>query len=87
VNLLLRIAPPYWRACSQVSTGPKTARQVTALGALKYAGCIEAPDGFSTDEIIIGGAGVYAGIVMVTSLGKLLLKALADVCPDPEVGQ
>jgi hypothetical protein len=30
VNLLLRIAPPYWRACSQVSTGPKTARQVSS---------------------------------------------------------
>jgi hypothetical protein len=28
VNLLFRIAPPARRACSQVSAGPKTARQV-----------------------------------------------------------
>src|SRR3954468_22019540 len=33
VNLLLRIAPPGWRACSQVSTGPKTARQVRLISA------------------------------------------------------
>jgi hypothetical protein len=54
-----------------------------AFATLQSAGCIEVPGGMSADdEPIIEGAGVYSGLVQVTPLGKLLLKALRDVCPE-----
>jgi hypothetical protein len=53
-----------------------------AFATLQSAGCIEVPGGYSTDEIIINGAGVHSAMVEVTPLGRLLLEALGDVCTE-----
>jgi hypothetical protein len=51
----------------------------TAFAALVAAGCIETPDGFSSDDLTVDGVGVYTALVDVTALGTLLLDALEAV--------